>query len=428
MAIIDAETVESPRLRELRERHDAGDSTLLEALENELGGRGVALFETAPDVDGEHPLLLTFVWKAESPLRAAVLIADAADAEPTGARMRRLGDSPLWYRTYRAAREDARAYRLVAFDQPVDERWEERITAWELEPLDEPEQLALSREPGDEEITLHVLELPEAPPDSRLAPHPAEPDGRVEEHVFRSALLDNERRVWVYTPPGWDPARAGDCAALIQLDGETYTHLVGVPQILDNLIAEGAIPPVLAVLPDNIDHETRMREFGCNETYVRHLAEELLPWARERWGAGPSGASRTIISGSSMGGLAAAFAGLTAPETFGLVLSQSGSFWWRPKDEPHAWLRRRFEEAPRLPLRFYLDVGLHETSGTPGGGPTQLDVNREMRASLEAKGYALRYQEFDGGHHWGCWKGTLADGLTALLGRGIDPLGDGQAG
>ncbi len=37
--------------------------------------------------------------------------------------------------------------------------------------------------------------------------------------------------------------------------------------------------------------------------------------------------ARTIVGGSSYGGLAAAFAGLRASDIFGNVLLQSGSFW-----------------------------------------------------------------------------------------------------
>ena len=36
------------------------------------------------------------------------------------------------------------------------------------------------------------------------------------------------------------------------------------------------------------------------------------------------------VGGMSYGGLAASFAALRHPDVFGAVLSQSGSYWWRP--------------------------------------------------------------------------------------------------
>lgn len=98
------------------------------------------------------------------------------------------------------------------------------------------------------------------------------------------------------------------------------------------------------------------------------------------------------------------------------MLSQSGSFWWKPEtDKEFEWTAHQFSEKPLLPLHFYLDVGNLETDGPPNG-PSQIECNRHLRDSLEAKGYAVRYAEFIGGHDTLCWQGTLADGLQALLG------------
>jgi hypothetical protein len=44
---------------------------------------------------------------------------------------------------------------------------------------------------------------------------------------------------------------------------------------------------------------------------------------------------------------------------------------------------------------------------------------RKGRTVLRARGYAVRYAEFCGGHHFLCWRGTLADGLLALLNPGV---------
>ena len=153
---------------------------------------------------------------------------------------------------------------------------------------------------------------------------------------------------------------------------------------------------------------------------MRFLTEELLPWVRGRYRVTDDPA-RTVVGGASFGGLAAAYAALERPDVFGNVLSQSGSYWWSPPgDAGCEWLTRRYAERPRAPLRFSLEVGLLEDRfARPAGclgDPGQLRANRRLRAVLRAKGYPVRYAEFCGGHHFLCWRGTLADGLLALLG------------
>lgn len=44
-----------------------------------------------------------------------------------------------------------------------------------------------------------------------------------------------------------------------------------------------------------------------------------------------------------------------------------------------------------------------------------MDINRELRDILMVKGYSLTYCEFDGGHDYFYWRGSLADGLITLL-------------
>jgi enterochelin esterase-like enzyme len=105
-------------------------------------------------------------------------------------------------------------------------------------------------------------------------------------------------------------------------------------------------------------------------------------------------------------------------DTFGLVLSQSGAYWFEPTHldfaEPN-WLAKEFAERKKLPVRFYKDAGTNEPD-VRGDGSGILVPNRQLRDVLLAKGYDVHYQEFAGDHDYINWRGTLADGLIWLFG------------
>lgn len=100
--------------------------------------------------------------------------------------------------------------------------------------------------------------------------------------------------------------------------------------------------------------------------------------------------------------------------------TNTGSFWTRigrtgtPLDP--GWVAKEFIKGPKLPLTFYIDAGLFEVD-VEGTGGSNLETGRHMRDVLRAKGYEVHWQEFAGGHEYLSWRGTLADGLIALLGK-----------
>ena len=415
------DTPTSPRLAALRaalksEGHERALAAFWHAVEDE----GAPLIETIPG-DPDH-LLLTFLWRDDGHTRNVAVLDGPGGGDPSRNVMRRLPGTDVWHITYRARNDLRSKYRLAPNDSLLQEHevtdWAARSANWRNDPLN-PRVFTIP--PADDDPNGHawsvsMVELPAAPPAPYIAPRPDVPRGTMTLAPFASEVLGETRRVWVYTPPEY-PQRAvfEPCGLLVLFDGSAWQNALPVPAILDNLLAERRIQPLIALLVDS-PGDKRLADLLCSERFARFVAAELVPWARRHYRLAPDPA-RAIVGGQSAGGLAAAYSALRYPDVFGNVLSQSGSFWWHPSDDDeHEWLARQFANTSRLPLRFYQEVGLLETHSTPGAGPTQLLANRHLRDVLRAKGYPVTYGEFNGGHDFLGWRRTLADGLIALAG------------
>ena len=247
-----------------------------------------------------------------------------------------------------------------------------------------------------------------------------------------SALLKNEREVAVYLPPKFSKANENEYPMLLVFDENAYlknekeTARVPTETILDNLIAEKRIPPMVAVFVDNGPGNARSRELPCNNQFADFLNFELMPWVRRLYHV-TSDPREVVVAGSSYGGLASTWVAFRHPETFGNVLSQSGSYWWTPpkandefdREAEPSWVAKQFIASPKLPIRFYMDAGSDEID-LSGKGNSILIPNRHLRDVLLAKGYEVHYQEFNGGHDYLSWRGTIADGLILLMGSAAD--------
>jgi enterochelin esterase family protein len=201
---------------------------------------------------------------------------------------------------------------------------------------------------------------------------------------------------------------------LILFDGFDYLHEIPAPKILDNLVRAKQIPGLIAVLVDN-PPQTRTQDLFCSDRFGEFVAMELVPWAREHYGVNPT-PGQSIVGGSSLGGLAAACTALRHPEVFGNVLSESGAYWWSPQGEKdREWVAHQVASTKPVPIRWHLDVGVFEDLPAPHGRSlTNLAANRHLRDVLRARGYAVDYSEFSGGHEFVNWQSSMAFGLIRL--------------
>jgi enterochelin esterase family protein len=419
----------SPRIRALRTELRAGKAGAAEAFWAEIAKSGGPLVEPAENDAANR--LVTFLWHGTAGTRNVYLYWPPQSFDrPEDYFLARLENSDVWYKTLRVDHR-LRTYYTLAVDTPRFTHESMGKISGVLQASSQRDPLnpkGWGEDPRDPDLVEHrgssKLELTDAPPQPWGVKTAGTAEGKQEKHRFESALLKNGRSITVYTPAGYS-REARPYGLVFLFDEASYlTNPIPGPVILDNLIAAQRIPPVVAVFIGNGPGNARSRELPCNPDFAEFLNGELVPWVRRLYNV-TDDPRHTVIGGSSYGGLAAAYAGLRHPETFGNILSQSGSYWWTPPKDPAnpssfdaslepQWLIERYIESPRLPLRFYLDAGSQEVD-LSGNGGSILVPTRNFRNVLRAKGYDVHYQEFYGGHDYVSWKGTLADGLILLV-------------
>ena len=240
---------------------------------------------------------------------------------------------------------------------------------------------------------------------------------RLAHHVIYDSTYRRPRQLWLYTPPDYD-STGSRYPLIIAFDGADYRDTIPLPRILDTLYAGHHAPAFVAVLVDDSSGAARIAELGNARGMVTFLGRQLVPWVRRQRHV-TTDPHRVILTGSSAGGLAAAFAALARPDLFGNVLSQSGAFWRGPEasnEAPYEWLATHVTAIPRQDLRFFLDVGELEDHATLGGaGPNFLGATRRFREALRARGYPVDYTEVPGGQHAPMfWQSRLPIGIVAL--------------
>jgi enterochelin esterase-like enzyme len=223
---------------------------------------------------------------------------------------------------------------------------------------------------------------------------------------LNSSYLENERSIWIGEPE----SVSGASDLVVFLDAEHYRDGVGALSVIEEV--RGQVADSWYVFVSYQSRETRWRECPCYPPFAGFIGEELLIWLASGY-IDFKRIKRRVLAGVSYTGLAAAFVAKEYPDAFQRIISQSGSFWWNDcwLAEEYRWLEQK------IPVEFYLDVGTQEIHENVRHREdvvqvvSQIEGVRRFRDALLTRGYALRYQEFDGGHDYASWNRTLVDAL-----------------
>jgi enterochelin esterase-like enzyme len=246
-------------------------------------------------------------------------------------------------------------------------------------------------------------------------PQPGVPKGRVVDFTLTAAEskyypntglrgATRTREVRVYIPSQYVP---GTPAPLLVSQDALGAHNMNLlPTILDNMIADGRLPALVAVFARSGGGDDRGSERGLEyDTVSGKFADfvefELLPRvAREcnvSFTDDPDG--RATIGGSA-GGTAAFTMAWFHPERYHRVLTYTATFTNNqfPEDPAHphgAWEYHEhlIPQSPAKPLRVWLEVNENDTGSNTSAADMHNIViaNQRMAAALKAKGYHYQF-------------------------------------
>jgi len=177
-----------------------------------------------------------------------------------------------------------------------------------------------------------VLEMPS--PDEDFYEAKRVPHGDVREHWLYSGITESHRRMFVYTPPGYDdsPDTRYPVLYLQHGGGETeaeWTHAGRANFILDNLISEGRADPMIIVMNNGM--ATRPADRGGQPSgnarwsaFEDMLLDEVIPDIDANFRTIPDREHRAM-AGLSMGGRQTFEIGLVNLDTFSHLGSFSGA-------------------------------------------------------------------------------------------------------
>jgi enterochelin esterase family protein len=238
------------------------------------------------------------------------------------------------------------------------------------------------------------------------------PHGEVHHHFYRSAIANDDRHYFVYTPPNYDPNAKAKLPVLYLLHGYSddangWSDVGRVNFIFDNLIATGKTKPMIVVMPLGYGTmEFITRSWGAwsdqalrnknIEMFRNELLTEVLPRVEKDYRVSSKSSDRAV-AGLSMGGGETLDIGLNNADKFAYV----GAFSSAVSDLDYATSFPKADEAINKNLKLlYVACGLDDRLMAP---------NRKFIEYLKSKNVNVEFVETPGAHTWMVWRRNVAE-------------------
>lgn len=248
------------------------------------------------------------------------------------------------------------------------------------------------------------------------------PHGSLYHHFYKSTIIGDNRDFYVYTPPGYDSTANRRYPVLYLLHGYSddasgWTAVGKANFILDSLLAESKVEPMIVVMPlgygapeivqrstasaHPFDHAALRDKNFANFTAA--LLDEVIPMVERTYKTRADRDSRAI-AGLSMGGAESLLSGLNRLDTFSWI----GAF-------SAGGIGADFSAAfPQL--NSSANSRIHLLWIACGTDDHLIKSNRDLIAWLKSREIRVTAIETPGMHTWMVWRNNLIN-FTPLLFR-----------
>jgi enterochelin esterase-like enzyme len=225
--------------------------------------------------------------------------------------------------------------------------------------------------------------------------------------VVETHPIDYKRAITVYIPAQYKPETEAPFMVVHDGPGPSKNPSSGLQTILDNLIDQNRIPPVIVIHVANGGGDAQGHERGkeydnMNGDYAEYVETEVLPRVEKNYKVkltkDPDGRA---AMGNSSGGSAALIMAWFRNDLYHRVLTTSGTFvnqaWpFDPKYPDGAWgfHETLIAKEPKKPIRIFLSVGdkdLLNPNVMRDGMHDWVEANHRMAKVLKEKGYEYQY-------------------------------------
>lgn len=273
----------------------------------------------------------------------------------------------------------------------------------------DPRNPAVSQSNGNAWSVLHV-------PGAAFMDRADVPHGAVAAVYYHSSALGRDRRMHVYTPPGYETS--GDKYPVFYLlhgagdSDDSWTSVGRANFILDNLIAAGKAKPMVVVMPAG---HTGPFSFGApaapggglgSGKFEDDFTQDIRPYVEKHYRVATDRESRAI-AGLSMGGAQTLTISLANLKDYGYVGVFSSGLLFRNMDEWEKELGAKLDElAKDGPKLVWFATGSQDFL---------INQSRQSVELLKKHGLKPVFKESAGGHTWINWQQYLNEFAPQLF-------------
>lgn len=251
------------------------------------------------------------------------------------------------------------------------------------------------------------------------------PHGSVTRRWYDSPGLGIDRRLTIYTPPGYESSKA-NYPVLYLLHGaggdeEAWIALGRTAQIMDNLIAQGKAKPMIVVMPNgNASQDAAPGEGNTGFYKPQFMAPrtmegsyegafmDIVKFVEQNYRVNAKKEGRAI-AGLSMGGFHSMHISRFYPNTFDYVGLFSAAIM--PREDATAKVYSNIDET----LKVQKENGTKLYWIAIGKTDFLYQANVDFRKKLDGMGMKYEYVESEGGHIWRNWRVYLSQFAPKLF-------------